>query len=420
MVFQLSTSHGRPGAGLPSRLISDRPAASRGLRIRLPVPSLVVPSLIVPNLLLPSLIVLLLAAAARPAVAQLPGDPMPTQADRDKEYAAVAHDVAGLEQTGMVLKRVVKLVRPTIVHIEATKADPLAKRYSHQSIEEAGSGTIFELNGKYYVLTNRHVIRSASEANIHIKLSDGRQISPSKVWSDPGTDVAVLAISAPNVYPARIGDSDQIDIGDFVLAVGSPFGLSHTVTFGIISAKGRRDLELGDERIEFQDFLQTDAAINPGNSGGPLLNLRGEVVGMNTAIATSSGGSEGIGFTIPINMAMSIARQLIERGSVVRAFLGVTLDPNFSDQVAATLGLPRAEGSHVTAITANSPAAAAKLQVDDVVLEFNGVPVDDDAHLVNLVSLTDVGKAVPIVVFRDRKLVRLTVTVGDRAQYGAG
>lgn len=365
------------------------------------------------------LLALVLLAIARPAAAQLPGDPMQSQADRDKEYSTVARDVAGLEKTGMVLKRVIKLVRPTIVHIEATKADPLAKRYSHESIEEAGSGTIFQLDGKFYVLTNRHVIRSATDENIHIKLADGRQISPTKVWSDPDTDVAVLALSEPNLYAARIGDSNTLDIGDFVLAVGSPFGLSHTVTFGIISAKGRRDLELGDEQIKFQDFLQTDAAINPGNSGGPLLNLRGEVVGMNTAIATSSGGSEGIGFTIPINMAMSIAKQLIEHGSVVRAFLGVTLDPNFSDQVAVGLGLPRAEGSHVTAITANSPAAAAKLQPDDVILEFNGVTVDDDAHLVDLVSLTDVGKAVPVVVFRDRKLVRLNVTVADRPA-GAG
>jgi serine protease Do len=369
--------------------------------------------------LLPSLVALLTAATVCPAFAQLPGEQLPTQQERDKQYEALSKDVAQLELMGSVLKRVVKLVRPTIVHIEATKADPLAKRYSHQSIEEAGSGTIFQLGGKFYVLTNRHVVRSATESNIHIKLSDGRQISPTKVWSDAGTDVAVMAVAAANLVPARIGNSDAVDIGDFVLAVGSPFGLSHSVTFGIISAKGRRDLELGDERIQFQDFLQTDAAINPGNSGGPLLNLRGEVVGMNTAIATSSGGSEGIGFTIPINMAMSIARQLIEKGTVVRAFLGVTLDPSFTEQVAANLGLPQVEGSHVTGITANSPAAAAKLQVDDVILEFNGVPIDNDAHLVDLVSLTEVGKAVPITVFRDRKLVRLTVKVGDRAQFDA-
>jgi serine protease Do len=366
-----------------------------------------------------SLLAFLTWSAARPALAQLPGDPVPTQAERDKEYSAVAQDVAALEKTGMILKRVIRLIRPTIVHIEATKADPLAKKYSHQSIEEAGSGTIFELNGNFYVLTNRHVIRSASDGNIHIKLSDGRQLTPTKVWSDPGTDVAVLAISGLNLYAAKIGDSDQVDIGDFVLAVGSPFGLSHSVTFGIISAKGRRDLELGDEQIQFQNFLQTDAAINPGNSGGPLLNLHGEVVGMNTAIATSSGGSEGIGFTIPINMAMSIARQLIEHGAVVRAFLGVTLDPNFTDQGAANLGLPRAEGAHVTGVTPNSPASAAHLQIDDVVVEFNRVSVDDDAHLVDLVSLTDVGKAVPVVVFRNRKLVRLSVRVGDRSQSAA-
>ena len=175
--------------------------------------------------MLATLLAVLIAGVARPVAAELPGEQLPTQADRDKQYAAVARDVAQLEQMGMVLKRVVKLVRPTIVHIEATKADPLAKKYSHQSIEEAGSGTIFELGDKYYVLTNRHVIRSASEANIHIKLSDGRTISPTKVWSDPGTDVAVLAISAPHVYPAHIGDSDQIDIGDFVLGRRQPVRL---------------------------------------------------------------------------------------------------------------------------------------------------------------------------------------------------
>ncbi len=348
---------------------------------------------------------------------QVPGQADQTPAERAKEFDKLAHDVAQLEAQGNVLKQVVRLVRSTVVHIEAEKTDPSAKKYTHHSIEEAGSGTILQLGDKFYILTNRHVIKSAVVTNIHVKLNDGRVISPTQVWSDAGTDVAIMAINATHLVPARIGDSDKVDIGDFVLAMGSPFGLSHSVTFGIISAKGRRDLELGDEKVQYQDFMQTDAAINPGNSGGPLISLRGEVVGINTAIASNSGGSEGIGFTIPINMAMNIARQLVEHGNVVRAFLGVTLDSKFTDAAAEKLGLPQSIGSHVSAITPNSPAAVARLQVDDVILEFNGVSIESDAHLVNLVSLTAVGKEVPMLVFRDKKSLKLGVKVGDRSSF---
>jgi serine protease Do len=341
----------------------------------------------------------------------------PALDDRARQFEKLAQDVARLEQEGNVLKQVVKLVRPNVVHIEAEKTDPLAKRYSHQSIEEAGSGTILQLADKFFVLTNRHVIKAATVNNIHIKLYDGRTITPTQVWSDPETDVAIMSVSAAHLVPARLGDSDKVEIGDFVLAVGSPFGLSHSVTFGIISAKGRRDLELGDEVVKFQDFMQTDAAINPGNSGGPLINLRGEVVGMNTAIASNSGGSEGIGFTIPINMAMNIAKQLVARGSVVRAFLGVTLDSKFTEAIATKLGLPQLEGCHISAITPRSPAEAAKLQVGDVIVEFNGISIENDGHLVNLVSLTEVGKEVPVVIYRDQKMVKLNVKVSDRSSF---
>ena len=341
----------------------------------------------------------------------------PVLDDRAKQFEKLERDVAHLEQQGNVLKQVVRLVRPTVVHIEAEKSDPIAKRYTHHTIEEAGSGTIIQLGDKFYVLTNRHVIKSATDNNIHIKLQDGRQISPTKSWSDVGTDVAIMAVNAPHLIPGRIGDSDKVDIGDFVLAVGSPFGLSQSVTFGIISAKGRRDLELGDEKVDFQDFMQTDAAINPGNSGGPLINLRGEVVGMNTAIASNSGGSEGIGFTIPINMAMSIARQLVERGTVVRAFLGVRTDSQFTEAIAGKLGLPQLEGCHIISVTPRSPAELARIQPEDVILEFNGTQVEDANHLVNMVSLTEVGKEVPIVIFRGGKTLKLSVKVGDRSSF---
>jgi serine protease Do len=326
-------------------------------------------------------------------------------------FESLARDVEQLEKQSNVLKKVVQLVSPTVVHIEAQKANSQAGvRYGPDAkVEEAGSGFIIHMGQRFYVVTNRHVVKSAQPRNITIRLSDGRQLTPDRVLGDPETDVAVLRIPAMDLHPSRIGNSDQTEIGDFVVAVGSPFGLSQSITFGIISAKGRRDLELGDDNVRFQDFMQTDAAINPGNSGGPLINLRGEVVGMNTAIASSSGGNEGIGFTIPVNMVMVVARQLIERGTVVRAFLGVKLKDNFGPSMAMSVGLKQPRGALVISVTPNSPAAAAGMKNDDVVLEFNGVRVDDDSHLINLVSMAEVGKEIPVVVFREKKVTRLTV-----------
>jgi serine protease Do len=207
-----------------------------------------------------------------------------------------------------------------------------------------------------------------------------------------------------------------MEIGDFVLAVGNPFGLDHSVTFGIISAKGRRNLELGDSGIRLQNFLQTDAAINPGNSGGPLVNLRGEVVGINTCIASNSGGNVGIGFAIPISSFMVVARQLIETGHVVRASLGVTLDAQFGPTAASDSGLPRPTGARVIKIAEKSPASAAGLREGDVILQFNATAVENDAHLQFLVKLTEVGKQVELTVFRDRKIVTVKATLGETPQ----
>jgi serine protease Do len=209
-----------------------------------------------------------------------------------------------------------------------------------------------------------------------------------------------------------------MEVGDFVLAIGSPFRLRGSVTFGIVSAKGRRDLRLHGATIRFQDFLQTDAAINPGNSGGPLVNLRGEIIGIINSIASDSGHGEGIGFAVPSNMFMSVARQLIQTGKVTRGFLGVNLEAKFGPAMAAELGLPRPLGALVTSVTAKSPAEAAGVQAGDVILEFNHTPVEDDAHLVNLVSVTEVGRKAPLLVYRDRKLVTLSVDVGDRSKFG--
>jgi serine protease Do len=337
-----------------------------------------------------------------------------TRDDRDKQLDDLAREVAALEKQGMLLRRLVRLATPSVVHIDAQK---LAGRASRRPIEEAGAGIIMEIDGHDYIVTNRHVIDEAPLTNVKIKLADGRVVQPIRKWDDVDTDIAVLAISAPNLIAARIGDSNSADIGDFVLAVGSPFGLSHSVTFGIISAKGRRDLELGDGKILYQDFIQTDAAINPGNSGGPLLNLRGEVIGINTAIASSSGGSEGIGFTIPINMVAAVASQYVKYGRPMRAYLGVVLEDNFRPDLALQLGLSRPRGALIKDIKPSSPALECGLRVQDVVLEFDGHAIDDDEHLITVVGFTPIGKQASATVFREGKIIQLNVTVGNRSSY---
>jgi len=354
------------------------------------------------------------AAATSPLPS--PADNAPAAATteaRDRLYREILAEVVALEKQGNLLKKVVRLVKPTVVHIEATREDDLPRR---KPVEESGSGVILRYRDKHYVVTNRHVIDESPLGGIKVKLWDGRVIYPVKRWADPETDIAVLAVNAPRLIPVRLGNSDKLEIGDFVLAVGSPFGLSHSVTYGIISAKGRRDLDLGAGEVRYQDFIQTDAAINPGNSGGPLMNLRGEVVGINTAIASNSGGNEGIGFSIPINMVRVIAQQLIEKGRVERAFMGVRLDSRFNAAQAARLGLSTYRGARITSVTAGSPAGLASLEVGDVILQFDGVIIEDDNHLVNRVSLTPVGKQVPVIFYRDNKRLLTRVTVGDRSK----
>jgi serine protease Do len=339
-----------------------------------------------------------------------------TADDRDREYAALARDVDALDREFGLIKRVVKLVTPAVVHIEA---DLLPQFRGRLDVEEAGSGVIVELGGRFYVLTNRHVIRHSSKELIGIHLTDGRVLQPERIWEDKETDVAVLAVSAPDLVAIRMGNSDVLEIGDFVLAIGSPFGLSQSVTRGIVSAKGRHNLDLGDGELRWQNFIQTDAAINPGNSGGPLVNLRGEVIGLNTAIASASGGNEGIGFSIPINIVARTARQLIENNRVARGFLGVKLDGQFSDKQAQSLGLERKVGTRITVVEPQSPAERAALQVNDVILQYNGVRVERDTHLIGLVKLTEVGQRVPIVVYRDGHPLSMFVEIGDVTQFSA-
>lgn len=354
-------------------------------------------------------------SAARPPVDPVSHRRM-SDAERSKLYRQLEDEVELLERQSSILRKLVRLVTPTVVHIDAKKPS-LRPRNGKASEEETGSGVITEVGGRTVVITNRHVIHRSALENIRIKLDDGRELKPLRVWSDDGTDVGVLEIRAEGLVFARFAHDESIDIGDTVLAIGSPFGLSHSVTLGIVSAKGRRDLELGEGNVKFQDFIQTDAAINPGNSGGPLVNLRGQVVGINTAIASNSGGSEGIGFAIPIDMAVFVAKQLVETGRVARAYLGVALDRNFTQQTAERLGMVRPVGARVSGVTAGTPAASAGIVTDDVILEYNGRVVDDDDHLVSMVSVTPVNRTVGLVIFRNRERMTLEMPVASRAQF---
>lgn len=332
-------------------------------------------------------------------------------ASRDLEYKNLAREVAAMERELGLIKRVVKLVNPTVVHIEASPKDE--PRRGAMMIEE-GSGVIVDFGSRFFVLTNRHVIKDSIPARIRIQLADGRSINPRQVWSDPKTDVAVMWINAEGLIPARLGNSETCEIGEQVLAMGSPFGLSQSVTRGIISAKGRYNLELGDSgEVELQNFLQTDAAINPGNSGGPLINLRGEVVGINTAIASASGGNEGIGFSIPITIAARVARELTETGQVARGYLGVNFDGAFDERSARAVGLPLLVGSRVTSVRPNSPAEKARILPNDIIVQFNDIRVLDGDHLVSLVQLTEVGSKVELTVYRGGAPHRTIVEIGN-------
>ena len=257
----------------------------------------------------------------------------------------------------------------------------------------AGSGVIVDAR-QGLVITNHHVIKNA--AQVIVTLKDRRQFPATLIGADPATDIAVLKIEAPNLTALKLGDSDQLNVGDFVVAIGNPFGLGQTVTSGIVSALGRSGLNIEG----YEDFIQTDASINPGNSGGALINLRGELIGINTAIIGPSGASVGIGFAVPVNMARGVMTQLVRFGEVRRGRLGIDFE-DLAPDAAVALKLPTADGALISTVQPDSPAAKAGLRRGDVVLAFNGRPVRSGPDLRNRLGLTPVGDTIELTVFRD-------------------
>lgn len=269
-----------------------------------------------------------------------------------------------------------------------------------------GSGFIVDSAG--YIVTNNHVIQDADE--ITVTLHDDTRLKAEVIGRDAKTDIALLKVTPPNgnkLSAVKFGNSDKARVGDWVIAIGNPFGLGGTVTAGIISARGR-DINAGP----YDDFLQTDASINRGNSGGPMFNLDGEVVGINTAIFSPSGGSVGIGFAIPSAVAEPIIRQLIKHGIVKRGWLGVHIQA-VTEEIAETLGLKLATGALVASVIKGGPAEKANIQAGDVILKFDGRDVTEMRRLPRMVADTEVGKTVPVVAWRNKKEVKLQVTVGE-------
>jgi len=351
-------------------------------------------------------------------------------------------DVVRLQGLSRAFRHVAKQLKPSVVSIQSTRIirtrgaspfrhpffnDPMrdffgddqlrrfferereGRSYRQQGI---GSGVIIDAKG--HILTNNHVVadRQGNLANeINVKLADGREfkikVTSENVHTDPKSDLAVIKINADKLVPAKLGNSDGLQVGDWVVAIGNPFGLDLTVTAGICSAKGRA-LRLA----EYEDFIQTDAAINPGNSGGPLVNLRGEVVGINTAIVSRSGGYQGLGFAIPSNMARTIMQSLVTQGKVTRGFLGVTIQ-NVDAKWAKYLGMEKPAGALVEEIVPGSPAAKAGLKEMDVILKVGGKPVGSVKELRRRIADTPVGKKVKLELLRNRKTVTVDVTVTE-------
>lgn len=267
-----------------------------------------------------------------------------------------------------------------------------------------GSGFFVSSDG--YVLTNAHVVKGASSTTV--RLHDGRELNAKLIGVDSSTDVAVLKVEGTGFDFVELGDSETMEVGEWVVAIGSPFQLQATVTVGVISAKGRQNLRITD----FEDFIQTDAAINPGNSGGPLVNLNGDVIGINTAIVSKSGGYIGIGFAIPSNMARHIMNQIINNGSVTRGYLGIALQPLDQD-MADAFNLDRPEGALVAEVVKNSPADKAGILQGDIIVGYNDIPVKSIGSFRNEISMIKPGTKVTLKINRSGKLLKVSIVLGS-------
>ena len=343
-------------------------------------------------------------------------------------------DTAILDKSSKAFVNVVKKAKPAVVHIKVEKTSksgyqsgqipdemlnhPFFEQFfgpqfrqrqpRQQEFTQRGQGSGFIISEKGHILTNNHVVEDADV--VKVILSDNREFVAKIIGTDPQTDVALLKIDDPSNLPVLpLGDSSALEVGEWVIAIGNPFGLSQTVTVGVVSATGRSSVGIN----EYENFIQTDAAINPGNSGGPLINARGEAVGINTALFSRTGGYMGIGFAIPVNMAKSIEDQLQKQGKVTRGWLGVQIQ-NINKDLAESFGLKKAEGILVSEVQKDSPASSAGLQRDDIILRLNGEALEDVSDLRNRVALLPPDSKATLDILRDGREKKVQVTIGEQ------
>ncbi|MGH8460705.1 MAG: DegQ family serine endoprotease [Stenotrophobium sp.] len=374
---------------------------------------------------------LAVSASVLGAAFMMSGAPPPVAAHSSAAAVIGSGSTALPLQNGVPsLAPMLKQVMPAVVNIAVTSKveiqnpllnDPFFRRFfgapdqqqpQTQEAQAIGSGVIVDA-AKGYVLTNNHVIDQAD--TIKVRLNDDREYNAKLIGKDPATDIAVLQIKADNLTALPIADSDKLQVGDFVVAIGSPFNLRQTVTSGIVSGLGRSGLGDG-----YEDFIQTDASINPGNSGGALVNLRGELVGINSMILSQSGGNIGIGFAIPANLARNVMNQLIEHGSVERGHIGIT-GQDLTPDLAKAFGLNQNHGALVSRVLPKSPADKAGIKSEDIILAANGKDIESFSQLRTIVGLMRVGDKVDFKILRKGKTINITVAVGkDTVASAAG
>ncbi len=358
------------------------------------------------------------------------------------------NDVGTAKQVGKAFVKVAKQASPAVVFVEAEKKVTIPQGFSQGTPFEffgedfferffgprgpqgdqgnkgqqddqgsterhikKGQGSGFIISSDGYIITNNHVVSDADK--VIVKMADEREFEAEIVGTDPRSEIGVIKIEADNLPVLKFGDSDNIQVGEWVMAIGNPFGLSHTVTTGVVSAKGRTRVGITD----YEDFIQTDAAINPGNSGGPLINMEGEAIGINTAIFSRSGGYMGIGFAIPSNMAKIIFNQIKETGSVTRGYLGIYIQ-ELTPELAESFGIEKEEGILVADVTNNSPAKKAGLQEGDVIVGINDEPVKEVGPFRNKVSLMSPGTEIELEIFRKGEKITREVTIGKLPEDG--
>ena len=344
-------------------------------------------------------------------------------------------DIELLDRSARAFSRVVKDVKPAVVHIAVTSTvetnseyeqffnHPFFERFfgpeyrfqdpQRRKRQQQGAGSGFIIDREGHILTNNHVVEKADK--ITVTLNDNSEVEATLIGTDPKSDVALIKIDVDHDLPVvELGDSAALEVGEWVIAIGNPFGLSQTVTVGVVSATGRSRVGIN----EYENFIQTDAAINPGNSGGPLLNIHGQVVGINSALYSRTGGYMGIGFAIPINMAKFINEQLMDNGKVTRGYLGVGIQ-DVDEALAESFGLEKAGGVLITDVQDDTPASKAGVKSQDVLVKLDGIDLQDTQDLRNRIAQTIPGTTVVLDIVRDGKPVELKVKIGEQpADFG--